>query len=56
MIKQMVSGRFAPRLIRPIAVCPEKVDSPDVYLSFVKAEKRNMRGKTVTVHVESTVN
>ena len=56
MIKQTVSGRFAPRLIRPIAVCPVKVDSPDVYLSFVKAEKRNMHGKTVTAHVESTVN
>ena len=37
----MVSGRFAPMLIRPIArVRPDKVDSPDVYLSFLKPEKR----------------
>ena len=48
---------FSPiRLIRPIAVRSDEVDSPDVHLSFVKAEKRNMHGKIVTAHVESTVN
>ena len=53
----MVSGRFAPMLIRPIArVRPDKVDSPDVHLSFLKPDKRNMHGKIVTAHVESTVN
>ena len=49
----MVSGRFAPRLIRPIAVRSDKVDLPDVYWS--SSEKRNMHGKTMTAHVESTV-
>ena len=42
----MVSGCFAPRFIRPIAcVRPDKVDSPDVYLSFLKPEKREYAWK-----------
>ena len=35
-----VSGRFARRSVRPIAVRPDQVDSPEEYLSFFKPEKK----------------
>ena len=37
----MVSGRFARRLIRPMAVRLDWVNSPDVNLSFFKPEKKD---------------
>ena len=40
MISQMVLGRFAWRLIRPMAVRPDYVDSLNVYLSFFKPEEK----------------
>ena len=35
-----VSGRFARRSIRQMAIRPEYVDSPDLYLSFFKPKKK----------------
>ena len=37
-----VSGRFARRSVRPIAVRPDQVDSPEAYLSFFKPEKKGI--------------
>ena len=41
----MVSGRFAQRLIRPMAVRLDWVESPDVNLSLFKTEKKEQAWK-----------
>ena len=40
LVFSRVSGRFARRSVRPIAARPDQVDSPEVYLSFFKPEKK----------------
>ena len=40
-----VSGRFARRSVRPIAVRPDQVDSLEAHLSLFKPEKREYAWK-----------
>ena len=45
MILSWVSGRFAQRSIRQMAIRPDYVDSPDLYLSFFKPNKKEQTRK-----------